>query len=101
MDQFLEGGGMGQFLERGVLSKFLEREDMGKFLEKSCVGGKRGNTHTVKFDRKREGRGKPRYGTGITLTHPFLPFNNIKRLPGGTASPRFLRFCDWEKACFT
>ena len=57
MGQFLERGGMGQFLERGVLSKFLEREDMGKFLEKSCVGGKRGNTHTVKFDRKREKAG--------------------------------------------
>ena len=57
MGQFLERGGMGQFLERKVLSTFLEREDMGKFLEKSCVGGKRGNTHTVKFDRKREKAG--------------------------------------------
>ena len=59
MGEILERGDMGQLLERGVLSKFLEREDMGKFLEESCVGGKRGNTHThtVKFDRKREKAG--------------------------------------------
>ena len=73
MGEILERGDMGQLLERGVLSKFLEREDMGKFLEKSCVGGKRGNTHTHGKIRQeeREGRGKRRYGTRITLTHLF------------------------------
>ena len=48
MGVILKREDMGQLLERGVLSKFLE---------KSCVGGKRGNTHTVKFDRKREKAG--------------------------------------------